>query len=82
MQIANERYTLTSELGRGGMAVVYRARDTRHDRDVAVKLMLPSIAATIGEERFLREIGTAARLTGARGPRRARGLPLPMHALV
>ncbi len=57
-----ERYTVTGELGRGGMAVVHRARDDRHGRDVAVKVMLPAIAETIGPERFLREIETAARL--------------------
>ncbi len=57
-----ERYTVTSELGRGGMAVVHRARDARHGRDVAVKVMLPAIAESVGAERFLREIDTAARL--------------------
>ncbi len=57
-----QRYTVTTELGRGGMAVVHRARDTRHGRDVALKVMLPAIAATIGADRFLREIETAARL--------------------
>ena len=54
-----DRYTLTSELGRGGMAVVHRARDNRHGRDVAVKVMLPSI---VESARFLREIETVARL--------------------
>jgi eukaryotic-like serine/threonine-protein kinase len=62
MNLATERYTLTSELGRGGMATVHRAHDTRHGRDVAVKVMLPSIAESVGAERFLREIKTAARL--------------------
>jgi len=57
-----DRYTLTAELGRGGMAVVYRAQDARHGRDVAVKVMLPTVADAIGPERFLREIETAARL--------------------
>lgn len=57
-----ERYTLTAELGRGGMAIVHRARDERHGRDVAVKLMLPSINKAVGVERFLQEIETAARL--------------------
>src|SRR6185503_3388350 len=46
----------------GGMAVVHRARDARHGRDVAVKVMLPSVSESLGAERFLREIETAARL--------------------
>jgi serine/threonine-protein kinase len=62
MQQFGERYTLTGELGRGGMAVVHRARDAQHSRDVAVKVMLPAIAETVGAERFLREIETVARL--------------------
>ena len=62
MTLATERYTLTAELGRGGMAVVHRARDLRHGRDVAVKIMLPGVAESVGAERFLREIETAARL--------------------
>ena len=53
---------LASELGRGGMATVHRAHDARHGRDVAVKVMLPSVAESLGVERFLREIETAARL--------------------
>ena len=62
MSFDSERYTLTAELGRGGMAVVHRGRDRRHGRDVAVKVMLPGIAESVGAERFLREIETAARL--------------------
>ncbi|MDF2771760.1 MAG: protein kinase [Geminicoccaceae bacterium] len=62
MNAVAERYTLTSELGRGGMATVHRAHDARHGRDVAVKVMLPAIAESLGAERFLREIETAARL--------------------
>jgi serine/threonine protein kinase len=62
MTAVGERYTLSSELGRGGMAIVHRAHDARHGRDVAVKVMLPSVAESLGAERFLREIETAARL--------------------
>jgi len=62
MQTIDDRYELTGELGRGGMATVHRALDRRHGREVAVKVMLPEIAATVGPERFLREIGIAARL--------------------
>ena len=62
MTAVAQRYTLTSELGRGGMATVHRAHDARHGRDVAVKVMLPSVAESLGPERFLREIETAARL--------------------
>ena len=57
-----ERYALERELGRGGMAIVYLARDLRHDRPVALKVLLPSLAQSLGAERFLREIRTAARL--------------------
>jgi serine/threonine-protein kinase len=56
-------YTLERELGRGGMAIVYLARDVRRRREVAVKLLRPELAAALGAERFLREIDTAARLT-------------------
>ena len=56
------RYQLMAELGRGGMAVVHRARDLRHGRDVAVKIMRPNVAAEIGADRFLREIEISARL--------------------
>jgi eukaryotic-like serine/threonine-protein kinase len=44
------------------MAIVYLARDLRHDRPVALKVLLPSLARSLGAERFLREIRTAARL--------------------
>jgi Serine/threonine protein kinase len=50
------RYALERELGRGGMATVYLARDLEHDRHVAVKVLLPELAVTLGVERFLREI--------------------------
>jgi serine/threonine-protein kinase len=56
------RYTIGSEIGRGGMARVYRAHDRQHDRDVAIKVLHPELAAAVGAERFLREIRIAARL--------------------
>src|SRR5688500_10357781 len=56
------RYRIVRELGRGGMARVYLARDTKHARDVAVKVIRPDLAASLGRDRFLREIGIAARL--------------------
>ena len=55
-------YTLERELGRGGMATVYLARDLRHDRPVALKVLLPELARALGPERFLREVRTTARL--------------------
>jgi serine/threonine-protein kinase len=58
-----ERYAIEREIGRGGMAIVYLARDLQRDRDVAVKLLRPQLAMVMGAERFLREIETAARLT-------------------
>ena len=57
-----ERYRLGKELGRGGMATVYLARDLKHDRDVAVKVIRSDLSASLGHERFLREIEIAARL--------------------
>ncbi len=56
------RYTIERELGRGGMATVYLAQDVRHDRPVALKVLHPELAATLGPERFQREIRLAARL--------------------
>ncbi len=57
-----DRYVLERELGRGGMATVYLARDLKHDRLVALKVLRPELAATLGPERFEREIRFAARL--------------------
>ena len=57
-----ERYAFERELGRGGMATVYLAQDLRHDRPVALKVLHPEIAATLGADRFQREIRLAARL--------------------
>src|SRR5438477_8470792 len=56
------RYTIERELGRGGMATVYLARDQRHDRPVALKVLRPELAAVLGAERFLREIRLTAQL--------------------
>ncbi len=57
-----DRYRVERELGRGGMATVYLAHDLRHDRPVALKVLHPELAATLGPERFQREIRLAARL--------------------
>ena len=57
-----ERYAIDRVLGRGGMATVYLARDRKHDRPVAVKVLHPEMAATLSAERFQREIRVAARL--------------------
>ena len=57
-----DRYTIERELGRGGMATVYLAQDRKHDRLVAVKVLKPELAASIGPARFLQEIKFAARL--------------------
>ena len=57
------RYTIERELGRGGMATVYLATDVKHARRVAVKVLDPELAGSIGPERFLQEIRIAARLT-------------------
>ena len=56
------RYTIERELGRGGMAVVYLASDIRHDRQVAIKVLLPELSFLLGGDRFLREIRLTARL--------------------
>jgi len=58
----SQSYALERELGRGGMATVYLAHDLRHDRPVALKVLLPELAATLGPDRFQREIRLAARL--------------------
>ncbi len=56
------RYCIEQELGRGGMATVYLADDLKHRRKVAVKVLRPELGATIGTERFVREIEIAAKL--------------------
>ena len=55
-------YALERELGRGGMATVFLARDLKHDRPVALKVLHPELAASLGPDRFQREIRMAARL--------------------
>ena len=57
------RYHVERELGVGGMATVYLARDIKHDRHVAIKVLRPELATSLGPERFLREIHIVARLT-------------------
>lgn len=58
-----DRYTIERELGRGGFATVYLANERKHGRKVAIKVLKPELAASLGSERFLREIGIAARLS-------------------
>jgi serine/threonine-protein kinase len=57
-----DRYRIERELGHGGMATVYLAEDLKHHRKVAVKVLRPELVATLGPERFLREIETTASL--------------------
>jgi serine/threonine-protein kinase len=57
-----DRYRLERELGRGGMGAVYLAEDLKHHRKVAVKVLRPDLAASLGTDRFLREIELAAQL--------------------
>ena len=51
-----DRYRIERHLGEGGMATVYLARDLKHDRNVAVKVLRPELVAILGGERFLKEI--------------------------
>ncbi len=57
-----DRYRIERELGTGGMATVYLARDLKHDRDVALKVLKPELAAVLGADRFIVEIKTTASL--------------------
>ena len=58
-----DRYAIEREIGRGGMATVYLARDLKHQRPVAVKVLGAELASVLGPERFLREIEVAAGLS-------------------
>jgi len=58
----SDRYVVERELGQGGMATVWLARDLKHERHVAVKVLHPDLAAALGAERFLAEIKTTANL--------------------
>ena len=57
-----DRYQIERELGAGGMATVCLAHDLKHDRKVAIKVLRPELSASIGVDRFLREIQIAAKL--------------------
>jgi serine/threonine-protein kinase len=58
-----DRYAIERELGRGGMATVYLADELKHRRKVAIKVLRPELSASLGVERFVREIAIAAQLT-------------------
>ncbi|HSM07168.1 MAG TPA: hypothetical protein VK858_21250, partial [Longimicrobiales bacterium] len=57
-----DRYRIVRELGRGGMATVFLADDLKHNRQVAIKVLSPELAAVVGKERFFAEIETTAQL--------------------
>jgi serine/threonine protein kinase/membrane-associated phospholipid phosphatase len=57
-----DKYAIEREIGRGGMATVYLAQDLKHDRRVAVKVLLPELSTSLGTQRFLREVKIAAGL--------------------
>ena len=60
--IVTDRYTIEKEIGSGGMATVYLAVDTKHDREVALKVLRPELGLVLGADRFLSEIKITARL--------------------
>lgn len=57
-----DRYQIERQIGEGGMATVFLARDLKHDRPVAIKVFRPELAATMGADRFFHEIELSARL--------------------
>lgn len=59
----SDRYRVDRQIGAGGMATVFLAHDRKHDRRLAVKVLNDDLAATVGAERFLREVSLAARLS-------------------
>ena len=61
--LLGDRYTIERVLGRGGMAIVHLAEERKHRRKVAIKILRQDIGVSVGAERFLREIGIAARLS-------------------
>ncbi len=61
-QALADRYRIERELGEGGMATVYLAEDLKHQRQVAIKVLKPELAAVLGAERFVQEITTTAQL--------------------
>ena len=58
----SDRYAIERQLGEGGMATVYLATDLKHDRQVALKVLKPELAAVLGADRFVQEIKTTASL--------------------
>lgn len=58
-----ERYEIEAELGRGGMAIVFRARERKHDRPVVLKVLRPELVPLLGENRFEREVRIASQLS-------------------
>ena len=60
--VLHERYAIEREIGRGGMATVFLARDVKHDRQVALKVLHPELSVALGADRFLQEVQVTARL--------------------
>lgn len=60
--LLSSRYVIVRKIGEGGMAIVYLAHEIKHGREVAIKVLRPEVTVALGTERFLREIGIAARL--------------------